>query len=142
MKGLFIMDLLQKKLKEHKDLIQLMKFGVVGVSNTLIDFLVFSLLVYVFTVKPNLSQAISYTAGTINSFIFNKKWTFKTEEKKDVKLQGLRFLIINALSLILSSVSISYLIDDLYINKIIAKILIVLLTQVINYLGYKLIVFK
>jgi putative flippase GtrA len=139
------MDIFQKKIKavkNNKGLIQLIKFGIVGISNTLVDFLVYSILIYVFLIKPEISQACSYTIGTINSFIFNKKWTFKTEKNKNSKLQALRFIIINAFSLILSSVSISYLIEELNVHKIIAKILVILLTQVINYLGYKMLVFK
>jgi putative flippase GtrA len=139
------MEIFRKKIRDarnNRDFIELIKFSIVGVSNTLIDFLVYSFLIYMTTIKPEIIQAFSYTVGTINSFIFNKKWTFKTERNKNNKLQALRFIIINAFSLILSSASIRYLIEELSVHKIIAKILVVLLTQFINYLGYKLLVFK
>lgn len=129
-------------LKKNKELMQLLKFGIVGVLNTAVDFLVFTIMVYMFNIKPNISQAFSYSAGTLNSFIFNKKWTFKSSETNNTKLQALRFMVINGISLALSSVAVSYLIEDMNINKLIAKIAVTLLTQVINYFGYKLIVFK
>jgi putative flippase GtrA len=139
------MEVILKKIKNmrnNKEFIQLIKFGIVGISNTLVDFLVFTVMVYTFSIRADISQAFSYSAGTLNSFIFNKKWTFKANVGTNTKLQAIRFIIINGISLILSSVCVSYLIEDLSLNKLLAKIAVTLLTQVINYFGYKLIVFK
>ena len=61
------------KLKEQG--LQFIKFGLVGVLNTLVDFLVYQLLVYLgLHYAP--AQCISYTCGLLNSYFFNSRWTF------------------------------------------------------------------
>ena len=45
--------------------IQLLKYGLVGISNSLIT----------------LADVIGYIAGLINSFIWNKKWVFKSHNR-------------------------------------------------------------
>jgi putative flippase GtrA len=57
--------------------IHFVKFIIIGVSNTIISYIVF------FILYNNLlagdafySQCLSYTAGIIWSFIWNKRWTF------------------------------------------------------------------
>ncbi|MBY8914317.1 GtrA family protein [Bacillus sp. YC2] len=71
----------------------LFRFCTVGVGNTLIDFGVFFLLT-AFHVPYLLAQVCSYTAGVANSYVWNRKWTFRAEHKADGK-EIVRFLIIN-----------------------------------------------
>jgi putative flippase GtrA len=53
-----------------------LRFAVVGVLNTCIDFLVFMALLEGFEWHYSASQVIGYTSGLINSFIWNRYWTF------------------------------------------------------------------
>jgi putative flippase GtrA len=55
---------------------QFIKFNIVGVLNTGVDFAVFTLLLGV-NVPYQAAQCVSYAAGTLNSFLLNKFWTFK-----------------------------------------------------------------
>ena len=76
------------------DLKRFIKFGLIGVLNTLVDFVVFYLLNR-FVIKsgptvvllgvtivagPYISNAISYVVANIHSFIWNKFWTFQKKE--------------------------------------------------------------
>ena len=74
-----------------KTSIQLVKYGLVGVSNTLVTFLVFVLLNSLFGVNFYVSNVIGFVAGVINSFFLNKKWVFKTHNTK-VQREILLFL--------------------------------------------------
>ena len=58
-------------------LVQFVKFGVVGVANTLLTFAVYTLLLKVFGVWYLAASAIGFVAGTINSFLLNRRWTFR-----------------------------------------------------------------
>ena len=58
-------------------LIQFVKFGIVGVSNTLLTFVVYTLLLKVFGVWYLAASAIGFAVGTINSFLLNRRWTFR-----------------------------------------------------------------
>lgn len=57
--------------------LQFVKFGVVGVSNTLIFFLVYTLLLKVFGVWYVAASGIGFAVGAINGFLWNRAWTFK-----------------------------------------------------------------
>lgn len=60
--------------------IPLIKFALVGVVNTLIDFAVYALLTTI-GVNYILAQWISYSAGILNSYVMNRKWTFEKKKK-------------------------------------------------------------
>ena len=56
---------------------QFIKFGIVGISNTLLTFAVYTLLLKVFGVWYLAASAIGFGAGTVNSFLLNRRWTFR-----------------------------------------------------------------
>ena len=68
---------------------QLLKYGIVGVLNTLITVvIIWAILKFVYGVSgeteaSSLAMTVAnicgYTAGLINSFIFNRNWTFKSK---------------------------------------------------------------
>src|SRR2546426_4921901 len=58
-------------------LVQFIKFGIVGISNTLLTFAVYTLLLKVFGVWYLAASAIGFGAGTVNSFLLNRRWTFR-----------------------------------------------------------------
>lgn len=120
----------------------LSRFSLVGVANTLIDFLVFTLLNSL-GVNYALSQAIGYGSGVLNSYIFNKRWTFQDKNTgKENVYELVKFVIINLVTLIITTIAIRFLVDNLGLNKYIAKVLVTLLAQVTNFLSYKLWVFR
>jgi putative flippase GtrA len=56
--------------------VQFVKFGIVGVSNTLIFFLVYTLLLKVFGVWYVAASGIGFAVGAVNGFLWNRRWTF------------------------------------------------------------------
>ncbi|MDD5782119.1 MAG: GtrA family protein [Muribaculaceae bacterium] len=61
-----------------KTSIQLVKYMLIGASNTLITFIVFVVLNSFLGVNFYVSNIIGYIAGVVNSFVWNKTWVFKT----------------------------------------------------------------
>ncbi|HTA14102.1 MAG TPA: GtrA family protein, partial [Solirubrobacteraceae bacterium] len=57
--------------------LQFVKFGVVGVSNTLIFFLVYTLLLKVFGVWYVAASGIGFAVGAVNGFLWKRRWTFR-----------------------------------------------------------------
>ncbi len=76
------MDLV--KIRTMRDLAwpaQAVKFAAVGVANTGVDLVVYLVLtrwVAAFAMRPVLAKAVSYSAGTLNSFYWNRRWTFRS----------------------------------------------------------------
>ena len=119
-------------------MVQFLKFNAVGLLNTLIDFVIFTLLNSLGLIYTA-AQVISYSAGTANSFILNKKVTFKdrdrgSKERFD-RLQLLKFIGLNLLVLGISLVLMHLLTDSFGIQVIVAKIMVTFVTVVINFYG-------
>ena len=83
------------KTETKKTLIQLMKYGVIGVMNTLITAISFYLLNTWAGVPYGAANIIGYVLGVINSFIWNRQWVFKTGSniKREALLFGCGFFI-------------------------------------------------
>lgn len=119
---------------------QLIKFSLVGVVNTAIDFVVFTLLTLTGLV-PVLCNIISYSCGVINSYFLNRGWTFEKKGKNSIS-EFMKFVIVNLLSLGASTL-VLYLLNDTYsINVYLSKLMATFASLVINFLGSKFVVFK
>lgn len=58
-------------------IVQFVKFGIVGVSNTLLTFAVYTLLLKAFGVWYVAASGIGFTVGAVNGFLLNRRWTFR-----------------------------------------------------------------
>jgi len=67
-----------------KEAAQVGRFGIVGILNTLVDIVLYNILFAVFAVPSATAGIISGTLAMINSFIFNQRFTFRTQ-KVDTK---------------------------------------------------------
>lgn len=136
------MNILHKiKFRSWYDLsISFLKFSIVGIINTVVDFGTFTLLYGVLQLHYLPSQAAAYTAGVLNSYIGNKLWTFKNRSRK-IRPQLLKFLMVNAVSLSASLIGLQLFSGYLGFNVYIVKICIIIITQMINYCGYRFWVF-
>lgn len=131
---------------------QVMRFGIVGGLNTAIDLLVFNVIIFCFpTQMPALLvtyNAFAYATGALNSYILNKFWTFKHTQAIKSKEVG-RFVLINAFGILcnsilvgLISISVSHsLLSNTLIWANTAKVLAILGTSTLSYLGMRLWVF-
>lgn len=127
-------------LKECK---RLMRFSIVGVINTTVDFTIFIFLNKCIGLYYLFGQIASCTGGIINSFIFNKSWTFYNKNSSRITPQQLaQFVIVNIVSLTATLIGMKILVSSLNISVIISKVMVTVLSQIINYLGYKFMVFK
>lgn len=120
---------------------QLSKFVVVGISNSIISYLVFiitfnSLLIG----NAFASQAISYSAGILWSFFWNEKWTFSSERRKSILLISFFFLQITLL--VLSSLMMGFAEKYLDCNITLMWFLVMGFITVINFILSKTLVFK
>ena len=75
--------------------IQLLKYGVIGASNTLITLIAFYLLNTTAGLSENFANVTGYILGVVNSFVWNRNWVFKTKNnlKKEAALFVTGFLI-------------------------------------------------
>ena len=63
---------------KHELFRQLISYGIVGVSNTLITAVVIWVCLKMLGMSPEMSNVLGYAAGVVNSFVWNSKYTFKS----------------------------------------------------------------
>ncbi len=126
---------------QKENFYQLLRFGLVGVMNTLVDFGVYQLLVWL-GLHYALAQCLSYSCGLLNSYFFNSRWTFR-REKNYTKREFLRFLLVNLCSLALSVLLLRLCYEALGIeSNLIAKGIVTVFVMLVNFIANKLFVFK
>lgn len=103
-----ILDKLWERLNEKRDFIQFMKFGFVGLSNTTISILTYSLFVFI-GIHYLIANILSYIVGTLNAYFWNSKYVFKVEDGE--KRNGLAAFI---------KMSISYAFTGIFLNSILS----------------------
>jgi putative flippase GtrA len=127
--------------KYRKGIIQFIKFNFVGIINTVITFIIFTLLNKLFGVDKFIAEPVGYVCGLINSFILNKIWTFGKKHSFHL-LETVKFIIVNAFSLG-GTLFILYAAEDLlHIDVIWGKLIAYFYSIPFNYLGFKYWVFK
>lgn len=116
------------------------KFGLVGVLNTLINWIIFAVLNFV-GVYYIIANVIAYVIATINSYIWNSRWVFKYkgEDKKETTT---KFILLNLVGLALNTMILYLLVDLIGLNKLIALVITTVIVMVINYIVNKIWVFK
>jgi len=122
---------------------RVVKFGAVGAVNTLVDFLVFTLCSELGRLSPAQAQTAGYLSGIVCSFVLNRLVTFADAEKvAGAAAVGrvARFALVNLASWGASTAMIRAL-TGAGVWKYAAKVVVTGAAMVINYFGYKILVF-
>lgn len=133
-----MMERQEKGWNNKAGFMQFIKFNLVGIVNTLVDFSVFTVLTF-FGMYYMAAQVISYSCGVVNSFIMNKYWTFG-DKSTPHGYEVFKFIAVNGVSLAVS-LSILYPLKPI-LGVISAKVIATLFSMMINFVGSKLWVFK
>lgn len=115
---------------------QFVKFCLVGVLNTLIDFgvyLFFSRLIGLYFLLANF---ISVIVAMTFSFFLNKYWTFANREKK-IKSQYLKFALVNLVYFLLYNLIFFSLVNYLHVYDLLAKVGAIIIGLFWNFLANK-----
>jgi putative flippase GtrA len=125
-------------------IIQFIKFGIVGLSNTIIAYAIYFLLVY-FGLHYIVASVIAFVISVLNSFFWNNKYVFKKQQ--DHKRNILHSLLKTYLSyaftgLILQNILLVVFIDFMHISKYIAPLFGLTVTVPLNFVLNKLWAFK
>ena len=93
---------------DRKTALQIIKYGLVGVFNTLLTLATIYICKSLIGISPMVSNVIGYIVGLINSFIWNKNWVFRSDKgytREAVKFAvgfggsfALQFVIVYSLS--------------------------------------------
>ncbi len=99
---------------------QFVKFGLVGLLNTTIDYTLFTAFFYVIHIHYLLANAMSFSIAVTNSYILNRRWTFRSDNPA-WRTEAAKFLIVNIIGLGLSELLLFIFVESLHLHKLIAK---------------------
>ncbi len=119
---------------------QFLKFGIVGVSNTLISLGVYYLL-YFIGVNYLIANTMGFIISVLNSYYWNNRYVFKKTQKGHLKPLMKTFMSYG-LTFLLSTGLLFLMVNYLGISKVVAPIIAIIITIPINFLMNKLWAFK
>ena len=128
-----------KKLFNKANLIMFVKFGCVGVINTVIDAGVFFVLCEILKINEIVSNVFAYLIAATNSYLMNSKGVYKEEKYSFVKY--IKILIGNTSVLVISTLSLIAL-SGFVESNMIKKLITVPITTVLNFIFQRFILFK
>jgi len=132
---------------------QFIKFLCVGLLNTGVDFGVLNFLMLLTGITSGIGysffKAISFMAAVTNSYFFNKRWTFK-KGKSFEKIEFTKFITISLIAFGVNVGVASFLVNFIgplgnisqYLWANISALAATAFTTLINFFGYKYLVFK
>jgi putative flippase GtrA len=125
----------RRALGRRHNWLQLAKFCAVGASGYLVNLVVFAILVGA-GLHYLLAATGSFLVAVTNNYIWNRLWTFRGQ-RGHVAYQGLRFLVVSAVSLCANLVILHVLVQAMDREVLPQAIAIVLVTP-LNFVGNKL----
>lgn len=116
------------------------RFLITGGSAAVVEYVVFLGLHYITDGRLLvMCQSISFMCGFIVSFTLNRRWVFKSDgnpKKELIKYTSLAFI-----NLVLSNLILLFLVNDVKIVSYIAKVLVMGLIAIWNYIIYQNFIF-
>lgn len=140
-----LFKILRKDLTDEffKSFMQFVKFGVVGLSNTLISYLIYVISLLIFRNMGILlksgylvAQVVAFVLSVLWSFYWNNKLVFtlqEGEERSVVKALVKTFISYSFTGLFLSSVLLVLWVQVMHISEFVAPIINLLVTVPLNY---------
>lgn len=117
----------------------MIKYGLVGVVNTIITAVVIYVLLKMLDQSPFLSNIAGYIAGLISSFLLNSRWTFSTSYSW--RRFGI-FILVFAVCYLLQLGVLYLLMKHTNIDEYVQQLIAMAFYSLINFILNKLVTFK
>ena len=117
-------------------IVQFIKFGIVGLSNTAISYIIYSSLVYI-GLHYIIASIIAFIVSVLNSFFWNNKYVFKKgiNEKRSILHSLVKTYISYASTgLVLQNILLFVFIDIMHISRYIAPLFGLVITIPLNFI--------
>jgi putative flippase GtrA len=119
---------------------QFIKFGLVGVSNTVMSLAIYYLLV-AFGVNYMLANGIAFVISVLNAYYWNNRFVFQKTTAGHLK-PLLRTYLAYGMTFLLGAGLLYLMVDQLGISKLIAPLINLVITIPLNFLVNKFWAFK
>jgi len=106
-----------KSFANSESMVQVVKVGIIGVLNTIVSLLLFSVLLVAlggeaertdgFDLSVFLATTIAFALTTLMSYMLNRKWTFQLDQATGGRGETAKFFAINGVALLVTNVVVS-----------------------------------
>jgi len=79
------------------------RFSIVGISGTIIDFGVFNILMQIMNVHPIAAKITSFSIAVFNNYLWNRLWTYPESRNHPFFKQISQFLIVSVIGLFINT---------------------------------------
>ena len=126
------------KSKIKKLLEQLVKFGIVGVIATLLEWIIFYICTNQLKIHYSISTIIGFSISTIFNYWASVKWVFDVNKEKSEKLNFILFVVLSIVGLGLNELILWICIEKFAIYNMIGKVIATGIVMVFNFITRKL----
>jgi putative flippase GtrA len=120
---------------------QFLKFIIVGIFSTFINYGLFYFLLNIFNINYLISSSLGFMAGVFGGFYLNKNWTYNDKNNQSKTLLW-KYFSLYITSLLISLIFLKITVDYIGLNAEIANLLSIVITTCVNFIGTKFVVFK
>lgn len=117
---------------------QFMKFGIVGVIAFIIDYGVMIFLTEVFGVPYLISTTISFVVSVIFNYFASMRFVFKRKDDVSRRREFIIFVVLSVCGLAINDVLMWLMVDSLFIDYRISKIVVTVVVAVWNFVTRKI----
>lgn len=86
-----------------------LKFALVGLSGTVVDFSIFNLCISLLQFDPVIASVCSFSVAVVNNFIWNRNWTYPESKTTSIGPQLVKFAVISVIGLLIRTPLFTYL---------------------------------
>ena len=122
-----------------KNIVQFIKFGIVGISNTVIAYAVYYVL-YLWGIHYMISNSIGWAIGVLNGFFWNNKYVFHSNTSWWSAL--FKTYISYGISFLTGTILLLGMVEFFLISPVIAPLICLFVTVPLNFLLNKFWAFK
>lgn len=121
-----------------KLLAQFMKFGIVGVIAFVIDYGFMVLLTEVFGVPYLISTTVSFIISVVFNYFASMRFVFKRKDDMSRRREFVIFVVLSVIGLVINDVFMWLMVDFLFIDYRISKIVVTFIVAVWNFVTRKI----
>lgn len=119
-------------------ILQAVRFGVVGLASNALGFCWYLLLTWL-GVGPKLAMSVLFCIGTLQTFVFNKRWSFRYQGQD--RMVMLRYLVTYGIGYVVNLAALVILVDYMHLRHAIVQGAMVLVVAALMFMLQKYWVF-
>jgi putative flippase GtrA len=120
------------------EIVRFVRFGVVGISNTVLTLVAYEILTRV-GMADTAASALGFAIGAANGYLLNRSWTFQAQGGTATLA---RYIAVQGVGALLSGVGVDLATSDLSLRKLAAECVVLPLVTLLTYTLARTVVFS